>query len=1325
METGLYIVGIGASAGGLEPLEKFFAEVPKQSGLAYVVIQHLSPDFRSMMDELLSRRTTLPVTVVEDGTEVEPDHIYLIPPKKEMIISSSRLLLRDKSSEHELALPIDVFLRSLARDCGGRAVAVILSGGGSDGSRGIRDVHEAGGLVVCQDETCMFDGMPRSARETGIVDYVIPPNEMPGVIVEHVRRLERGEPSLLEEAAPKGVHAIFRLLLSAYGIDFSHYKPTTILRRIERRQDLGDGAELEAYIERLRGNPEELDALYRDLLIGVTRFFRDGEAFAILEREVIPQILESGAKDEIRVWVPGCATGEEAYSIAMLFHEQMTKANDKRRLKVFATDIHHGSLEFASRGLYDVASCEHVAPERLERYFERQGSMLSVSNELRQLIVFARQNVIKDAPFTRVDLVSCRNMLIYLQPIAQNRALALFQFALRSDGFLFLGPSENPGSLSEDFDVVNQHWRIHRKSREHKVLEGRVSITGKPPRIAARATRTTTAISQTIGLFEALLEESMPSSLVVNERREVVHAFKGAGKWISIRDGRASLDVLELVPPDLKVALAGALRRCLQDKVNLTYDGVRLKLGEATELYKLSVKPIFAKAMSGPHVLVSLEPSGVAASEEATHLTMGDVSHEQVEALETELRFTKENLQTTIEELETSNEELQATNEELLAANEELQSTNEELQSVNEELYTVNAEYQKKIAQLTELTNDIDNLLLSMDVGSIFLDAELRIRKFTPKIARLFNLLPQDLGRRLSGFTNTLDYPDVVKDTETVLGTQTLIEKELCDEQGNWYFLRILPYRAVGETQGVVLTFIDINGLKEAEGALFRERYLFDSLMESVPDTIYFKDGKGKFVRVNAVTAERLGLKRPSLAVGGRASDFLSSDLAWPLEQADIAVLGGETQPYHLEQQRIVSGEQRWFMTTRQPLLNKGGEIVGMYAVARDVTAQKNAEDECRLAVTRRDQFLAMLSHELRNPLGAIVTATRLLSNNVQDGQRREVEILQRQTRQMSRLVDDLLEVTRITHDKIELNKRIVDVRLVTEEGLAALSSNSENLRVSIESNLSQTPVLIHADPARLQQIIVNLVVNAVKYNHDEGHVMVIVRREDAEAVIVVQDDGIGIEPKALESIFELFVQGTSTLARTEGGLGVGLALVRALVRMHGGSVHAASEGPGRGSTFTVRLPLADAHVHSFDDAEIKRAERLSPPDTGRARKEPDSMSIVVVDDNEDSCEMLAAFLESLGCEVSTASDGAAGLDLIERTKPTIALVDIGLPVMDGYVVAQKLRSTHDNDTTRLIALTGYGRSTDREAALRAGFDEHLVKPVEPDRLAALLGRKK
>ena len=1320
-----YVVGIGASAGGLEALEQLFAEMPRETGLAFVVVQHLSPDFRSVMDELLARRTPIPVTLVEDGVSVEPDHIYLIPPKKEMIISGGRLLLSDKGTTAELVLPIDIFFRSLAQDCGARGIAVVLSGGGSDGSRGIRDVHEAGGLVLCQDElSAAFDGMPRSARDTGIVDQVLAPKEMPAALLGYMKK-----PAVTPESVtpPRGIHAIYSLLQQAFGIDFSHYKPTTVLRRIDRRLHMGPSIDVDAYVEQLARDPAELDALYRDLLIGVTRFFRDIEAFELLERHVIPELLDRVKGEEIRVWVPGCATGEEAYSLAILFHEALTLRSDKRRLKVFATDVHPGSLEIAARGLYDAESIARVTPPRLARYFERHGRSAQVSPDLRQMIVFARHNVTRDAPFTRVDLLSCRNMLIYLQPLAQKKVLGLFHFALKNQGVLFLGPSETPGAFVDDFEPINPHWRIYKKQREL-----RLAVDGRIPTPRANENRPTHSslapgqynLAQTISIYDALLEEHMPASLLVNERRELVHAFGGAGRFVRVRDGRPSLDVLDLVEPDLKMALAGALQRSLKERQTIVYQGVRLHLEGQDGSYKLSVRPVHPKTVSLPHLLISIERSNQAAppAPAEKEFDAGQVSRDQVENLENELRYTKENLQATIEEVETSNEELQATNEELLAANEELQSTNEELQSVNEELFTVNAEYQKKIAQLTELTNDMDNLLLSTDVGTIFLDEHLKIRKFTPRIAQTFDLLPHDVGRPLANFSNNLDHPNLIKDLAEVVRTGTVVEREARDGAGNWFFLRLLPYRAAGMSHGAVLTLVDMNGLKAAEDELFRERFLLESLMDGVPDLIYFKDSRGRFVRVNQAMAGRLGVADPKAASGRRATDFVADAVAKGVDGQDDAALRGEGQPYRLEKQTSHDGHTHWFMTTRQPLRDRDGNVVGMYAILRDVTEQKHAEDEIRSAVTRRDQFLAMLSHELRNPLGAVVTASRLLAEHCKDARvPREIEIIERQSHQMARLLDDLLESNRFTQNKIELAREVLDLRAIIDEAAGVCAEGFEKAKLDLHLDVDEAPLSVDGDSARIQQVVVNLLGNAAKYGKPGGNVWLSAKREGEKIVIRVKDDGIGIDPNMLTSIFDMFVQVPSSIARTEGGMGVGLALVRTIVEMHGGEVAAESEGVAKGSTFTVTLPA--------------RAERPTPESGPNPRRRTfargqslphttsSPLTIAIVDDNEDSCEMLQELLRRAGHDVEAAFDGETGAELIERIRPDVAIVDIGLPKLTGYEVAQRIRGQRTCDGTYLVALTGYGSSTDRAAATKAGFDEHLVKPFQPRDLDKVLGQ--
>ncbi|WP_394836159.1 response regulator [Pendulispora rubella] len=1286
-----FVVGIGASAGGLEALERFFDCLPNDTNMAFVVVQHLSPDFKSLMDELLARHTELPICLVEDGMTIEPNHVYLIPPKKEMIISGGKLLLSERDRQQELTLPIDVFFRSLAQDCRERAVAIVLSGGGTDGSRGIRDVFDSGGLVIVQDEeSAQFDGMPRTARDAGVAHWVLAPGEMPRVLLEHAAR-PKGHP-LSPEPSPSSLQSVYRLLEQEFAIDFTHYKPSTVTRRIERRLQLARAEHLDGYLERLKRERSELDILYRDLLIGVTRFFRNEEAFEVLEKRVLPEMLRRGPQDApFRVWVAGCATGEEAYSLAILLHELASRAGN-RPVKIFATDVHAGSLEIAARGMYDEEAVKNVAPARLERYFLPRGKGFQIVPEIRQMLVFAQHNVIKDAPFTRVDLVSCRNMLIYLQPAAQQKVLSLFHFGLNRGGVVFLGPSESPGALVHDFQPIDRYWRIFQKYSDVRIpVEARL----KPARFADTSSLAPTSsvpgfgrqsFSHLLGTYDALLEAFMPPSLLVNERGELLHAFSGASRFLARRDGRQALDILEIVGPELKMVLVGGLKRALQETSPIVFKGVRID--DAQGLHKVTLRPIRGRAGSLPNVLISFEAAEGLLEHvpRSMEIDMGRVSEAHLAAMEAELSSTKENLQSAIEELETSNEELQAANEELLASNEELQSTNEELQSVNEELYTVNAEYQRKISELTELTNDMDNLLASTDVGAIFLDRDLKVRKFTPQIAEKFHLLPQDAGRSIETFKHTIDHPGLIADLKHVLATGERIERDLTTHHDNAFFLRILPYRAKGTVDGVVLTLIDVTGLKMAEDALFHERYLLNSLLGGVADAIYFKDASGRFIRAN----------RPVQAFGAPGRD-------------DEVLRSGQAQHEQLERHVRDDGGEGWDRATRLPLRDRQERIVGVIGIFRDVTEQKRAEEKIREAVRRRDQFLAMLSHELRNPLGAIVISTALLKETPAEDEARVrlMQILERQSQQMARLLDDLLEASRVTQNKIELRKQVVDLRASVRDAADAVRSMMDAHELQFDVQIDPQAMGVYGDPTRLQQIQVNLLSNAAKYTPRGGHVVLEAKADTEHAVIRVRDDGVGIAKEVLDTVFELFVQSKRTLDRSEGGLGLGLTLVRSLVDMHGGTVAAISDGEGKGAEFVVRLPLVREPV---DKAQRTRQT---------AARSPRGSRVVVVEDNTDSRDMLCTLLKHAGFECRTAHDGPSGMALIENMKPDVAIIDLGLPGMNGFELARRLRRA--KLSLYLVALTGYGQSADRMAALDAGFDEHVVKPVHADALLALL----
>ncbi len=1314
------IVGIGASAGGLEALEHFFDHVPAETGMAYVIVQHLSPDFKSMMDELLARHTSIPIHRVTDGMEIKPDAIYLIPPKKEMVTTAGKLHLSDKNPEAgTLNLPIDIFLRSLAQDIGPRAISVILSGTGSDGSRGIVSVHEAGGMVVAQDPaSAKFDGMPRSAIEMGVVDLVLKPEKIPQALLTYMQDPEGG-PSYSTEDDPallRGIDAIFQLLRKNYDIDFSYYKRTTVSRRIQRRLTMNRIDDLEKYVERLRSDAQELNLLYHDLLIGVTKFFRDTDAFRRIETEVLPALFaRARPEDELRIWVAGCATGEEAYTLAILLDEQTRRMRQPPTVRIFATDVHQRSLAFASAGIYSLASLTEVSPERLERYFTAHQGSFQVTKELRQMIVFAPHNVIKDAPFTKIDLVTCRNLLIYLETIAQQKAISLFHFALNTSGVMILGPSESPGEIGEEFEAIDERWRIYRKRRDRRLpadirlpLSAPYGLTNTSRRPGGPQQPATTSATL-LRAYDEILGEFAPPSFLINERRELVQSFGGAFEFLRQRDGRTTTDILELIHQDLRIPVGSALQQASIKLSAVMLSGLRVAMGETPTLINLGVKPLAGPKGEPAHYLITLERSKP--QNQVPHdgeiLNLSDASREQFQSLELELRYSQESLHAAIEEMETSNEELQATNEELVASNEELQSTNEELHSVNEELYTVNAEYQKKILELTELTADLDNLLQSTDVGAIFLDRNLCIRKFTAQIANQFHLLPLDVGRRIDSFANNIGQMNLLEETRRVLETELPTEAEVRDADGKVLLMRVLPYRSKARVEGVVLTLIDITQLRSAEEDL----RLMSKVFHEGADPIVIEDLSGRIVDLNAEAERVYGWSREEIL--GQSIDLLI-----PAPEQEKAHAFREHCRASGSMRNIETikcnrkGEEIPVLLSLSVLTNQEGQPVAITTIAQDITERKIAENLQHEAVVKRDRFLAMLSHELRNPLSAVLNATYVLDIekvHIPESVASACKIIQRQSRQVARLLDDLLDVARVTQGKIEIRRESVDLTQLISDTVAGVTPLMNSREHQLVVQTASSPLYVEGDPSRLLQIQQNLLTNAAKYTPPRGTIRLSVQNEEGQAVVRVRDNGRGIPPHMLETIFELFVQSDDTLDRSDGGMGLGLTLVRTLVSMHGGAVHAYSAGPDQGSEFVVRLPLASPPT------EAREQEQIAGNYHGGSRH------IVLVEDNDDSREMLQALLELDGHQVAAARTGRQGLDLILHHRPEVAIVDIGLPEITGYEIARHVRQDERNQNIYLIALTGYGRTEDCQKALDAGFNTHLVKPLRPEELGRIL----
>mgnify|MGYP001112080140 CR=1 FL=1 len=862
-----YIVAIGASAGGLDALERLFQALPAQSGAAYVVIQHLSPDHKSMMVNLLGRHTQMPVVTVEDGMAIAPDRVHLIPPASIMNFVQGRLRLSPKDAR-VLTLPIDLFFTSLAKEAGHRTIGLILSGTGSDGTRGAAVINEAGGLLLAQDpETAKFDGMPRSVIATGLVDAVLEPEDLAGRVLEHLRQTPRAPAAHRERDALPAAHErgpaleeIQHLLRNLCGIDFRDYKPGTVMRRIERRMKVRHVPDLEHYARLLEGDGTELGTLRHELLIPVTSFFRDGESFEVLAESAIGHLVRERKDGQpLRIWVSGVSTGEEAYSLAILFAEACERERRWPDFKLFATDVEQKSIDAAGAGVFPEAITAEVSPERLQRFFVHRGHQFVIKPDLRQSIIFARHNLLMDPPFTRMDLVSCRNVLIYFQPEAQERVLRRLQYALAPGGFLFLGSSESLGGVQGDFTPVSTKHKLFKVLR-HGGLPLEAGATPLPrvpsPNRYQRGGRAVTGASDAAAIdagLAGLLRGYAPPSLLLNRSHELLHVFGDVSDYLRIGEGGATLDVAKLLPERLAPMALALLHKAAKGTSPLRSDVLSLPRAAAPPLrLRLVVRPIEVP-QGEAHLVLSFEPEPAPAetngSAEVETLDLGREAGERVQTLEQELAATRESLQATIEELETANEELQATNEELMASNEELQSANEELQSVNEELYTVNAENQEKIGILNRLNADLDNLAKAVAIATVFVDGELRITRFTPEATKLFNVREADIGRPIGDFTNRLEHPGFADELHRTIRQGRTLEHEIQAGDGRSYLARILPYELPNrETRGAVATFVDVTDLHDRE--------CLRTTLNALPGPVALLDSDGRLAMVNVAWRE-------------------------------------------------------------------------------------------------------------------------------------------------------------------------------------------------------------------------------------------------------------------------------------------------------------------------------------------------------------------------------------------------------------------------------------------------------------------------------------
>ncbi len=830
-----FVVGIGASAGGLHALEEFFDNMSVDSGAAFVVIQHLSPDFKSLMQELLQRRTSMVVQRVTDGMTLEPNSVYLIPPGKNLIVKDSvlRLSKREDKNHSGVNFPIDLFLESLATDYAERSIGVILSGSGSDGAHGLRRISEAGGVALVQEPTTAeFDGMPRSALATGVVNQVLPPRELAQLIYEYTLQplnnpeIDLDPNQLLDSTKFK---QILEVILAEEGLDFSHYKPTTLSRRIHRRCLINKCRSIKDYLYSLQTSSEERRVLCADLLISVTNFFRDETAWEHLENNVIPLLIEqSQPQEELRFWVTACATGEEAYSLAILLDEALTDCNKQLKVKIFATDLDRVALEKASQGFYPATIANHLTPERLRKYFVAKDDGFEIVRKIREMLIFAPHDLTKDAGFTKMHLITCRNVLIYMQPSLQYQVLRNLHFSLVPKGILFLGEAETLGEFEEEFIPLDKKWKIYQKRRNIRLplpVQGINKIRRISPLQNIYQSQVQSRREPRLEkALTVLLQQQKATCLLVDNKYDAIELFDDLAGVLQLPKGQLTKEVVKLVIPPLQLPLNAALRRAKKENQSVLYTNIRLDDSATPRHVTLKVDFYQDNKLAGDFFLVTIQEEKTVSMPkmEGEQFEIGSEAQRRIFELEYELQQTRENLQALVEELETTNEEQQASNEELIASNEELQSTNEELHSVNEELHTVNIEYQSKIQELIELNNDIDNLLTSTEIGVIFLDKELKIRKFTPAAKKAINLRDTDINRPLEELSCKIDYPNLVELLQSVITKEESLELEVkLKHSQSFLLMRVNLYRLDDHNyDGIVVSFVELDEIKKVQKQL-------------------------------------------------------------------------------------------------------------------------------------------------------------------------------------------------------------------------------------------------------------------------------------------------------------------------------------------------------------------------------------------------------------------------------------------------------------------------------------------------------------------------
>jgi two-component system CheB/CheR fusion protein len=1381
------VVGIGASAGGIEAFTQLLSHLPIDTGMAFVLVQHLAPHQESMLSVILSRITRMPVTEVRDGMRVEPNHVYVIPPNAKMTIADGLLRLMPREQTRGQFMSVDAFFLSLAEDRGDKAIGVVLSGGDADGARGLEEIKAAGGITFAQSEdTAKVSGMPSTAAATGQVDFILPPRAIAEELANISRHpyVTRPAPARIVEEQPNGEDAltnIFNLLRTATGVDFTHYKQTTLKRRIVRRMALYKQERLEDYVRYLQDHPAEVMALYHDVLINVTSFFRDPESFEALKTQVFPVITRDKSPGApIRIWVAGCSTGEEAYSIAICLLEFLADQVVKPPVQIYATDVSEMVINKARTGLYKRSQLGDVSLERLQRFFVPVEDSYQVCKAVREQCVFARQNLNGDPPFSRLDLITCRNVLIYLGASLQKKLLPTFHYGLKPTGFLMLGTSETVGDSTDLFELVDKKHKIYAR----KLVSSRLNLDLTASQYTLDPLSLHPAISEDaqseLNLQKEadriVLQQFTPVGVIINADLEILQFRGQTSAYLEPAPGKASLNLLKMAKAELSLELRTMIHQAKKQEIPICKTGILLPEGDRTRYVKIDVVPFKASVTSREnHFLVlfedtsSLPVNPVAQPSPSLSNELSDES--EIAQLRQELARTKEHLQSIIEEQQATNQDLRAANEEILSSNEELQSTNEELetakeeiQAANEELNTINDELHRRNLEANQVSNDLQNLLSSTNIPILMLDENLCIRRFTPLAQHLFNLIASDVGRPLRDINHNLNLSNLEDQILEVINTLNAKEQEVQDLQGHWYDLRIRPYRTIdNKIDGAVVILVDIDALKRSTQQLQDSRNYAEAIVETMRDPLVVLNSNLEVITANRAFYSMFQVR------SGDTEQRLIFDLGnqqWNipgLRSLLEAILPSTDAPefQNLEVEHEFEQIGRKVMLLNAYRMSQVDQQDMILLSISDITDRKRLEAELNHSLTQeqaartsaesanraKDEFLSTLSHELRNPLNSLLGWVQLLRRPNLDPARMAhgIEVIERSARTQAQLIEDLLDISRITSDRLRLNLDLVQLTPIIEAAIEGLQVTAEAKQIDMQLTIlnvgfdreqssaaaatRQQPnpptFTVHGDSMRLQQIIWNLLSNAIKFTPNGGRVEVRLEQVEEMGKITITDTGIGISPEFLPRIFERFEQADSSQTRSNTGLGLGLTIVRHLVELHNGTVEANSAGEGQGSTFIVKLPLqtnvtetAPAVPSELRFAQLASSDALES--TVLPAGELPSIAgirVLVVDDEADNREMIAMILEQNGAiatGVASAREALATLGA-DPGAYDLLLSDISMPERDGYDLIRQVRSLDAaaGGNIPAIALTALAGIENQIIAFAAGFQNHISKPIE------------